>query len=120
MIVYWPEGEVRPGYRVTIEPGEYHCQVKVLELQGWSQEPGAKDDVWTPELLDNDGNEVPIFDAMIKWDGCSHFSWGEPDNAGYIHQCGASSYREIAGVLLWVLEKAPEWIEHWNAGVADP
>lgn len=112
MILWWPEREKQPRYHVTVEPGPYSCRVKVLEVQGW--ENGTK-----PMLLSIDEDrEVPLFSAMIKWDGCSHFTWGEDDNSGYVHMCGAQCYRDVAALVLWVLEKAPEWIEHWSDDVA--
>lgn len=31
--------------------------------------------------------------GSVKWDGCSHFYFGDPENSGYIHLCGDYSVK---------------------------
>lgn len=48
-------------------------------------------------------------ECSIKWDGCSHFHFGEGDRGGrngYLHICGLESYYEHVRLMEFLYEKA--------------
>lgn len=54
----------------------------------------------------NDNSEAGarLFSAWIKWDGCSHFNFGEGEGDertdGYLHLCGREGYDVLARCLV--------------------
>lgn len=73
---------------------ETHMNVKVYEINSWSA-----DGLHIPSY---DDKEL-VIDACIKWDGCSHFNFG--DETGYLHVCGKDDYENLKKVIdaLWKL-----------------
>lgn len=52
--------------------------------------------------------------CSIKWDGCSHFHFGEEEDRGrdgYLHICGLHSYYEHVKLMEFLYEKAFELME---------
>src|ERR1043165_8573732 len=88
-----------PGFRVTIEdPGEYRdvaFTATVDVVTGWT---GAD-----PGTLDVAEHE-PYLHCTIKWDGCAHLHFGEPEGGsgkrdGYFHFCGVDDFKNHALLL---------------------
>jgi hypothetical protein len=62
--------------------------------------------------------------CSIKWDGCSHFWFGEEEDGkpdGYLHICGLGSYYDHVKLMAYLYEKAFELMEreplddeHWD------
>lgn len=50
--------------------------------------------------------------VYIKWDGCSHFWFGEQE--GYIHVCGMQAYDDLVKVVETVKALAATKIARWD------
>lgn len=37
--------------------------------------------------------------GFVKWDGCSHFYFGDADNEGYLHLCGLEHIHKLSSIL---------------------
>lgn len=68
-------------------------------------------------MTDNHSDFFPEFekgerfiDGYIKWDGCSHFWFGDSD--GYLHLCGKSVIEAARFVLAHSFEYAKQ-MKHW-------
>ena len=89
-----------PGFRVTIEdPGEYRdvaFAATIDVVTGWTGTSPSTCDVAEHE---------PYLHCTIKWDGCSHLTFGGPDHGsatgrdGYLHFCGADDFKNHALLL---------------------
>ena len=64
---------------------EYTYTFKVYEVVSWNSGEQGDD----PSEI-----EEYIYDGIIKWDGCSHINFGESDNQGYLHLCGAHYWKQ--------------------------
>lgn len=40
---------------------------------------------------------APMVHVMVKWDGCSHYYFGDSD--GYLHRCGEKRVRALARIV---------------------
>lgn len=47
-------------------------------------------------------------EITVKWDGCSHFYFGEKDEDGYLHICGVHAYIKHISLMRWIYDKALE------------
>ena len=52
--------------------------------------------------------------ATIKWDGCSHVTFGDED--GYIHICGENSWKNHIRVMEALLDLAKSNLKSWDGG----
>ena len=52
--------------------------------------------------------------GMIKWDGCSHFYFG--DDAGYLHLCGERDIDTTAWLIRQVLDYAASHVPAFDRG----
>jgi len=50
--------------------------------------------------------------GFIKWDGCSHFWFGDED--GYIHICGADEFEKHNKLMTYVYNEANEMIQTFD------
>ena len=64
--------------------GEYNDGEKTYELRGATS---------SSETTANLEDAQTLIDGHIKWDGCSHVTFG--DDEGYIHMCGFSSWKQM-------------------------
>lgn len=78
--------------RVTKQ--EEHCiELELYEVESW-------DSYNTPD-------KTSLYLSLsIKWDGCSHLRFGEPENIGYIHLCGANAWKKHCAAMEWVYKEA--------------
>jgi hypothetical protein len=55
---------------------------------------------------DNDAplNGEHVLKVIIKWDGCSHFNFG--DENGYLHLCGGIAFEQLGNLLRFLYHKA--------------
>lgn len=71
--------------------------------------------------LDADTREVSevegYLDAYIKWDGCSHFNFGQD---GYIHLCGGNMFYQHIALMKRLFEKAFEVMGREPDEMSDP
>lgn len=89
----------RPRFEVQYDFGETHLQCEVFEINSWYQ--------------DNTYDDKDLYlKAWIKWDGCSHFNFGDED--GYLHLCGKHYIDEMDKVLQAVWKLASEKIPKFN------
>jgi hypothetical protein len=56
--------------------------------------------------LEDIKNAQTYLKGSIKWDSCSHFFFGDPDNSGYIHLCGAVYFKKHIALLEYLYKKA--------------
>jgi len=94
----------RPEMGVTIhyEVHDYHVDFKVRE--GTLQPDGSVVYTYFPDSASEPTWEFEqaerYFDGTVKWDGCSHFNFGEgEENPGYMHLCGAAAFRQLGEAL---------------------
>lgn len=89
---------------------------EVYEQVGFEQNPITKEyDVpiyereGATESGDYSENELedaqPYLTGMIKWDGCSHFYFG---NEGYIHLCGLDQIEKLQKVLQRLINRSEQ------------
>jgi hypothetical protein len=78
--------------------------------------------VW---YMTHDGDGTAEFDAAtaflrgrIKWDGCSHITFGADGDAGYLHLCGGLSFASLDFVLRMAWVRAAETMERFDRDVA--
>lgn len=51
----------------------------------------------------------PYLSILIKWDSCSHVTFGESAEArGYLHLCGARYFRQHVMLMGWLYRRAFE------------
>ena len=77
----------------TYEEGNVHVDFKVYEIMAEETDGkflyegiggcGADD-----KMTDDTEKANTYIHGSVKWDGCSHFYFGDSDNSGYIHFCG--------------------------------
>jgi hypothetical protein len=98
------------NYLIDINKNTEICiEFKIYKVQGWECDEGN-----TPCEED-----IELFiRGYIKWDGCSHFWFGEEENLGYLHLCGRSAIDGLKEVMDAVWKVAEEKIENWDAEVA--
>jgi len=81
-------------YLTEEEHKKYNFEFAVQKIVGWY------------EGVDKQFDLEPWFRGTIKWDGCSHFWFGDKD--GYMHLCGSQYFQEIRGLLKKLYELASE------------
>ena len=53
-----------------------------------------------------------LFDGFIKWDGCSHVTFG--DDTGYLHLCGKRDFTQLREALDIVFNRCGELMKDRN------
>lgn len=92
--------------------GDAHVDFKAFEIVGYESDNG-KDYNIPIYSVDNDNTRDTdktenYLNGMVKWDGCSHVYYGEKDNGGYIHMCGAQSFKNLSALLLKIYQRCYE------------
>lgn len=59
-----------------------------------------------------------VMNGFIKWDGCSHFYFGDAENDGYLHLCGLQNVKRFAWTVEEVYRIAEREIPTWADYVA--
>lgn len=83
----------------TSDNFEYSINFNIHEVISWT---GETNEIYDKELY---------LKGEIKWDGCSHFWFGED---GYIHMCGKDSFEDHKKVFDAVWELASKKIKGWD------
>ncbi len=103
---YLEEGWVTLKYEIK----EYHMEFWVYEVAGkiegvenFYEKEGAKSSEETTQKLEE---AQTLFQGSVKWDGCSHLSFGDKD--GYIHFCGGEQWAVMMRTMNRVWEIARE------------
>jgi len=94
-----------PIYEIeTVKAEEHYWDFKVFEITSW--DPTKSDNP-----IDNIIDKESIIGGFIKWDGCSHFYFGEEDEKGnrdsYLHICSSHNFKRIAKLLEYLYKIAP-------------
>jgi hypothetical protein len=91
-------------FTVQVEVSDYSMNCVVYKATGWTM-----------------GNEIiedeKYLSAYIKWDGCSHFWFGDEDK--YQHLCGKTAVDNHCKVLQAVWELAEKSIREFDKEVAE-
>lgn len=120
IVEQWKDLDITARFEDTVWDNEPHgYDFELYEMIGWDgvkfDEPlyerkGATEsgDFSKKELED----AQPYLTGMIKWDGCSHFYFG---NEGYLHLCGLNEIEKLQKVLQKLIKRAEEkGVERWN------
>lgn len=86
---------------VDVEVYEIFCRQEDgrLSLKSSADECAPTDDIDAAEQY---------LRATIKWDGCSHFTFGDRNGDGYLHLCGPTAYRAHADLVCHLYRRAFE------------
>ena len=104
------------GFTVITEtPSSAFLDFKVYEIIH-TDESGKrfyeeKDAVSVLPGTDDLDRAITYVNGFIKFDGCSHFYFGDPDNEGYIHLCGGDAYERHHKIIDMLYDMAKETIE---------
>ncbi len=102
----------RAAFRITFTADQcYGLSATVEEVVGWESDTNE------PAMFE------PYLTCTIKWDSCSHFNFGHGEEKdGYIHMCGAYSFRNHAALMEYLyrlafeaMGRAPMDGEEWEA-----
>lgn len=112
-----PPKSPRPAYQYIgfiVTPTDVHdytVDFQVDEIEGYTEDPATGEYTVPSETL-------PYLTCMIKWDSCSHFTFG--DGGGYLHLCGVrDQIRHLALMhhlytqAFMLMRRAPEKSEEW-------
>src|SRR5690242_15475325 len=88
------------GVTVRYEVYEGYVEFFAAEVTGVGvhPDPGVKY-YWRKGATSSEDNTTDFnnaeryIDGTVKWDGCSHFNFG--DNTGYLHLCGGSEIEKL-------------------------
>lgn len=91
---------------------DHYIEFEVFEVNSWEC-----DDAHTP-------TDPELYVAgSVKWDGCSHVTFGEKDNDdvqdGYLHLCGEVYWKRHAEVMLAIYELAKKKIRNYDPTCAE-
>ena len=107
VLTLWGEKYDRPYFEIRVtELTEYSVKFDVKTITGWN----VKDAQGQPEPnLTED-----YLSAYIKWDGCSHFWFGEVgengDRDSYLRICGSEDFREHIRLMEFLYRRAEELV----------
>lgn len=103
------------GFRLVWTVESHVANVVAYEICGRDCESNAPIFENSPDSLTHVGAESYLT-AMIKWDGCSHFNFGDKD--GYIHLCGQGCYAKHCALIKYLWDRAGSLgvIQHDLAG----
>lgn len=111
---------------ITYTAESHSLKFAAYEQGGWDAErvPGELAGLWFERRgADNSMDQVqdialaqPMMTGFIKWDGCSHYYFGDSD--GYLHLCGGAYVRQFAALTTAIFDLAAEKVEKWDAEVA--
>jgi len=103
-IEYMYDEQNYPIFKIEVEQHDYKdvsFKARVYEITAWSADD--KKEPLDPELY---------LSCYIKWDSCSHFYFGEEDEAnnpsGYLHICGVEYYKQHIQLLEHLYKRAFE------------
>lgn len=95
------ENEEYPRFEIQYEFTDMSFTGTVYEINSWT-DVGKYDE----------SDKSKYLEGYIKWDGCSHFSFG--DDNGYLHLCGKSYIDEVGKVLEAFWKLAEENIKNFK------
>jgi hypothetical protein len=84
-------------FMITAKSCEYYAKFEVDEIGGYEYED-ATDDYTKPCNMER------YLVCTIKWDSCSHFTFG--DENGYLHICGVNAFVDHVVLVKHLYEKA--------------
>lgn len=103
-----------PIFVAEITELDWYCVTfKVFSVSAWFPDENGK---YTYDKLEEEYYR-PYLSAYIKWDGCSHVDFGEPENKGrdgYLHLCGVDAWKEHVGLMEWLYKEASRLIENFD------
>lgn len=100
------DGYVRYVVKVTKKESHF-ADFIVYEISGWDATDGS---------YTIDETEC-VMKGTIKWDGCSHITFGDSDN--YMHLCGKHHWDDFVTMIPQVYEFIKTQIPNYNKEVAE-
>lgn len=98
-------------FLITPTVGSHYTKFSVDEITGYEFDESTND---YTKIHDLD----PYLQCTIKWDSCSHFSFGDGD--GYLHICGVGNFlnhvilmRHLYDQAFKLMGQAPQPGEEW-------
>lgn len=110
------EGREDKEYLVLCRDGDYITflldvtEVKSHYMNGVVYEVTA----WSGNETKEPVEVEQYMDVYIKWDGCSHYTFGEEGGNGYLHLCGAEYIERHCKAVKAVYEYASKVIEAFD------
>lgn len=99
-------GDTERGVTIQYDVFEYYMNFRVTEHEYPPDE----------EVAPN------VMNGFVKWDGCSHFYFGDPENDGYLHLCGSWHLRKFTWAVeevFRIAEREVPQFDKYFAGVTD-
>lgn len=100
--------------KITELNTEYSICFDVYEVSSWTKDPETRQFTVPADV------ELYLT-GMIKWDGCSHFWFGEKEGDkqdGYIHLCGKYCFDKHTKLMQALFEFGRQHIKHFDIEVA--
>lgn len=89
----------------------YSASFKCWEIVGHSEDEVTKE-FTVPLFQDKENENVDDYHnaenyirGMVKWDGCSHYYFGDPENSGYLHLCGKDYIEQLQKIVKHIYKK---------------
>ena len=100
----WKEFDITARFADIVWDGEPHgFDFELFEIVGWEHGKDEKKLYERKGAIGGDDFSLngledaqPYLTGMIKWDGCSHFYFGDD---GYLHLCGLNDIEKLQNVL---------------------
>ena len=92
---------------ITYNVFDYFIVKATVEVEEPAWVEFIVEDIQTQDMEGNTLSTEPYLDCTIKWDGCSHFRFGdEKEKDGYLHLCGAFCFKNHMALMEWLYKKA--------------
>jgi hypothetical protein len=93
---------------VRYEPSESCVNFKAYEIVGWGYSGEYLFQDADCHFANSPDKAQTLITGAVKWDGCSHYYFGEAENSGYIHLCGAENILHIGEAILRIYNRSGE------------
>jgi hypothetical protein len=106
---------------VRYETGGACVNFSAYEIVGWTEWRNAGPIYSTAncDMVESPDQAQTLITGFVKWDGCSHYFFGEADNAGYIHLCGSGAISKIRAAILKIYNRCGEIMREAGVSVMD-
>lgn len=94
-------------FLIEFEDGDFELSANfnVFEVCSWSADT-------------NEVSETELYlKGYVKWDGCSHFWFGESD--GYLHLCGKRYFEKHKEVMDKIWDICSKKIKKWDSSLCN-
>jgi len=104
-----PDGETFGFLMRCTERTDHSANISVFEEAGRTETGAMLYDMYNCTMTASPADTY--LKAFVKWDGCSHFNFGQGNNNGYIHLCGYDAIKKHAAIVDAVYRWAFELME---------